>query len=126
MVIIIAKIRLKNLSDRDAMFAAMKAATPPSLREPGVIAYQSFIHHEDSLVVNGIDVFVSKEAVIAHNRSEHIAVLASEMAGIDADIDVRSYHGAMEPFDLSSLPTAAVWADTAFTPIPNTSGQFRG
>jgi quinol monooxygenase YgiN len=114
MVIIIARIRLKNLSDRDVMFAAMKAATPPSLKEPGVIAYQSFIDHEDSLVVNGIDVFASEEAVIAHNRSEHIAVLASAMAGIDADIDVRSYHGEMEPFDLGRLPTAAVWTDTAF------------
>jgi len=114
MVIIIAKIRLKNFSDRDVMFAAMKAATPPSLKEPGAIAYQSFIDHEDPLVINGIDIFASEEAVVAHNRSEHIAALASAISGIDADIDVRSYHGDMEPFDLSRLPTAAVWTDTAF------------
>jgi hypothetical protein len=37
------------------------------------------------------------------------------MSGIDADIEVRSYHGDMEPFDLSATPTASTWADTAFS-----------
>jgi quinol monooxygenase YgiN len=119
MIIIIAKTRLRSLEDRDLVFGALRTATLATLHEPGVISYQHSIDHEDRLLLNSIDIYISEEAVSAHNASDHIAALASAISGIEADINLKAYRGNMEPFDLSAMASAAIWADTAYSSTAN-------
>ena len=53
--------------------------------------------------MHAVEIYVSEDAVLAHLRSDHMAVLLDEISDIRSETSVKGYRGELEPFDLSAL-----------------------
>jgi quinol monooxygenase YgiN len=107
MIVITVTATLKTSDDRDQLLAALGRATPPTLKEKGVIAYQASIDPEDPLTVRAVEIFASPEALAEHSASEHATRLIKTASAIPADVSIKAYRGDMQPFDLMAGKKAA-------------------
>jgi quinol monooxygenase YgiN len=103
MIVIITKTTVEVPEERDRLLSALAKATPPTLREPGVLEYHSSMAPNDPSVVHAAEIYASKDALLAHLRSDHMAVLLDEISDIRSEVLAKGYRGELEPFDLSAL-----------------------
>jgi len=103
MIVIITTTTVEVPEERDRLLSALAKATPPTLREPGVLEYRSSMAPNDPSVVHAVEIYASEDAVFAHLRSDHMAVLVTEISDIRSEISVKGYRGELEPFDVSAL-----------------------
>lgn len=96
----LVRAKAKTSEGRDAILGALQAATAPTMREEGALAYQSSIDSEDPFVVNAVEIFASEEALAVHSATEHAQALFAAVADIPAEVTINAFRGDMEPFDI--------------------------
>ena len=97
MIVIITTTTVKVPEERDRLLSALAKATPPTLREPGVLEYRSSMAPNDPSVVHAVEIYASEDAVLAHLRSDHMAVLVDEISDIRSEISGKGYRGDWSP-----------------------------
>jgi quinol monooxygenase YgiN len=103
MIVIITTTTVEVPEERDRLLSGLARATPPTLRESGVLEYRSSMAPNDPSVVHAVEIYASEDAILAHLRSDHMAVLLDETSDIRSEISVKGYRGELEPFDISAL-----------------------
>jgi quinol monooxygenase YgiN len=81
MIVIITTTTVEVPEERDRLLSALAKATPPTLREPGVLEYRSSMAANDPSVVHAVEIYASVAGIVGY------AARSSRIRGSNASTD---------------------------------------